>query len=531
MQKISFSTISMITTDDHNNIVSCSDPAGNILKHPDLTGSSIFSIFEKLPSNYEYKKIDLKDSTILNSNIKCIYLISQKNNIEDNFYKKILDSSHDEIFVTDGNGIVLYCNNAFEKHYGMKCSEIIGKSVWHLIDNGFCSESPIPIVIEKKKQITLDQETKTGRSLVLTATPVFNDLGEIEMIVENCRNIVEIENIKYKLEKTKKQMEMYRSEVEQLRNIDNNIIYYSKGLEAIFETINRISQMDPNILILGESGTGKSTIASYIHKNSSRKDGPFITINCATISPNLLESELFGYTPGAFTGAKKEGKIGLVELANGGTLFLDEVGEIPLELQAKFLELIQERRFTPVGALKPKSIDVRIISASNQNLEELVKNKKFREDLFYRLKVIDLYVPPLRKRTEDIKNLISYFLNKFNVKYNLSREFTSESISILCSYSWPGNIRELQHIVEQLVITTANRFIVPKNIPLYIKQNVENDSDEDSMNMLSLKDVIEKAEKNYIVKAYNKYGSSYKIAEALGISQSTANRLIRKYIK
>ncbi len=449
----------------------------------------------------------------------------------ENFYRNILEASHDEIFVTDGEGNTIYCNKTFEKHYGVKPSDMLGKKVSYLIDNGYIDQSPIPVVLEKKKQITLDQKTSTGRALVLTATPIFDKEGNIDYIVENCRDITEIEQLKYNLEKTKKQLEKYKIEVQALREKELNadeITFKSQKLKSVFKTIDRISNVHASILLLGESGTGKTSIAQYIHKKSTRKEGPFITINCATIPSHLLESELFGYAPGAFTGAKKNGKIGLVELADGGTLFLDEVGEIPLNLQSKFLELIQEHRFTPVGDIKSKYIDMRIISATNQNLAELVKEKKFREDLYYRLNVINLEIPPLKERPEDIKDLISYFLEKYNLKYHTFHEFSKESKDILLQYSWPGNIRELQHMVEQLVVTIPKKIIKPYDLPRYIHQSSSLFIHE-NYSFISLDAALEEVEKRLILNAYKQFKSSYKVANALSISQTKANRLIRKY--
>jgi PAS domain S-box-containing protein len=524
----------IILASSSKRIISCNKTAESILNAPAIINSIITSVIPKNHTGFTVEETELLETDKSFGNIKYIYILKAISKQSDDFYKTILEASHDEIFVTDGNGITLYCNEAFEKNYDMKRSEIIGKGVLHLINNGYSSQSPIPIAIEKKKQITIDQRTITGRKLLITATPVFNSSGKIEIIVENCRDITELDKMKYNLEKTKKQMELYKTEVENLRkkelSFEDKLIYKSRKFKSIIDMIHRVSNIDPTILLLGESGTGKSAIAKYIHKNSSRSDGPFITINCATISPSLFESELFGYVPGAFTGAHKNGKIGLVELANRGTLFLDEVGEIPLNLQSKFLELIQEHRFTPVGAVEPKLIDVRIISATNKDLSNLVKEKSFREDLYYRLKVIDLHIPSLMERSDDLEELISYFLKKYNHKYKLNREFSKESINILIKYHWPGNIRELQHIIERIVITIPNKIIDPHDLPSYIYSDFITYSDRDKIELRHLDETLEEVQKTIVLKAYNDLKSSYKVAKALGISQSRSNRMIRKYI-
>ena len=244
-----------------------------------------------------------------------------------------------------------------------------------------------------------------------------------------------------------------------------------------------------------------------------------------------MESELFGYTPGAFTGAKKEGKKGLVELADGGTLFLDEIGEIPLELQSKLLELMQERSFTPIGGTEPKKINVRILTATNADLAKLVEEKKFRSDLYYRLNVIEVEIPPIRKRTEDIIPLTYHFLNKFEKKYKtISHQFSQKTLDIMTHYSWPGNVREIQHTIERLVITVSETEIKPCHLPKNITQLSTSISDSHVTN-LSLDKALEEVEKELVLKAYKELGSSYKVAKALNITQTRASRKIRKYQK
>ncbi|OJT72757.1 AAA family ATPase, partial [Clostridioides difficile] len=246
-------------------------------------------------------------------------------NLDLEFYQKILEASHDEICVSDDKGIIIYCNKAFEENYGLKKEDILGKNVSFLEDSGYSTKSPIPIVLKTKTKFSLEQDTQTGKKLIITATPIFDENGHLEFTVENCRDITELNNIKNKLEDTKKQVKKYKSEVETLYRtalrIEDTVIMDGIVMRPIINTVNHVSKTDVSVLLLGESGTGKSSLARYIHHNSNRSNGPFITINCATISPQLLESELFGYTSGAFTGASTKGKVGLVELANGGTLF------------------------------------------------------------------------------------------------------------------------------------------------------------------------------------------------------------------
>ncbi|HBF2562600.1 sigma-54 interaction domain-containing protein [Clostridioides difficile] len=472
-------------------------------------------------------------------------------NLDLEFYQKILEASHDEICVSDDKGIIIYCNKAFEENYGLKKEDILGKNVSFLEDSGYSTKSPIPIVLKTKTKFSLEQDTQTGKKLIITATPIFDENGNLEFTVENCRDITELNNIKNKLEDTKKQVKKYKSEVETLYRtalrIEDTVIMDGIVMRPIINTVNHVSKTDVSVLLLGESGTGKSSLARYIHHNSNRSNGPFITINCATISPQLLESELFGYTSGAFTGASTKGKVGLVELANGGTLFLDEIGDIPQNLQAKFLQLIQDRTFTPVGSLKNKKVDIRIISATNADLVSKVKEKKFREDLYYRLNVIEIKLPPLRERRDNLVEIIKYYFNRYSSDFNLNKTISKEAMDAIANYRFPGNIRELQNIIQKILLTCTDNHIIIDDLPNILTKNIHitnngNKTHISQINKVIISDskstnyknknfdtLIKEYEKNIILDAYEKFGSSYKVAKHLEISQSKANRLIRKY--
>ncbi|PBH11521.1 AAA family ATPase [Clostridioides difficile] len=446
---------------------------------------------------------------------------------------------------------MIYCNKAFEENYGLKKEDILGKNVSFLEDSGYSTKSPIPIVLKTKTKFSLEQDTQTGKKLIITATPIFDENGNLEFTVENCRDITELNNIKNKLEDTKKQVKKYKSEVETLYRtalrIEDTVIMDGIVMRPIINTVNHVSKTDVSVLLLGESGTGKSSLARYIHHNSNRSNGPFITINCATISPQLLESELFGYTSGAFTGASTKGKVGLVELANGGTLFLDEIGDIPQNLQAKFLQLIQDRTFTPVGRLKNKKVDIRIISATNVDLVSKVKEKKFREDLYYRLNVIEIKLPPLRERRDNLVEIIKYYFNRYSSDFNLNKTISKEAMDAIANYRFPGNIRELQNIIQKILLTCTDNHITIDDLPNILTKNIHitnngNKTHISQINKVIISDskstnyknknfdtLIKEYEKNIILDAYEKFGSSYKVAKHLEISQSKANRLIRKY--
>ncbi|MDA8228531.1 MAG: sigma 54-interacting transcriptional regulator [Desulfitobacterium hafniense] len=450
--------------------------------------------------------------------------------------KKILDNSFDEIFVVNSQGIVIYVNEASERHYGLKPSSVIGKSVYHLVKEGYYSPVILPVVFREKQRITLEQETNSGRKLVVTATPVLTVDGEIDFIVMNSRDITEIQELKRNLEETKNLVKRYKNQVKKLKEKDPNTFesyrFCSKRMKSCLELAERVASVDSTILILGESGTGKTFLAKNLHKNGKRKNGPFISLNCATIPEQLLESELFGYCRGAFTGADKCGKVGLVELAKGGTLFLDEIGEISLGIQAKLLELIQERRFIPVGAKEHKQIDIKIIAATNRNLTKLVKEKKFREDLYYRLNVIEIEIPPLREIQDDIIPLLGYFLNKYNLKHETFHQFDNKCLDILVDYAWPGNIREMEHLVERLVVTISETFILAEHLPRKILENQSNQSNVHKLSkrILPWGNSLKETEKELVIQLYKELKSSYKVANALKISQSKVARIIRKYL-
>lgn len=444
--------------------------------------------------------------------------------------KKILDNSYDEIFVTDKNGVTIYVNNACQRNYGVEPSKLIGQEAGEMAFDGYCYPPITPIILREKRRITLEQETITGRKTVTTAEPIFDQNGELELIVMNVRDIYQIAEVKHDLEKTLQLVEQYKLEIEELRKKVqySDLVARGKKMEEILELVNRVAPVDSNILILGESGTGKGVMARHIHNLSTRKGGPFITINCAAIPDQLLESELFGYAPGTFTGADKKGKIGLIELANGGTLFLDEIAEIPLSLQAKILHVIQEFKFTPVGGRDSRKMNCRIIAATNADLNKMVKDGKFRGDLYYRLNVIELEIPPLRERPEDILPLIYFFLNRYDKKYKTSHQFSQDCLDILFQHQWPGNIRELEHLVERLVVTIQDSIIKPDDLPKSYRKNDKEDiiSFTDAS---TLENAIEQVEKRFVTEAYKRYRSSYKVAKALNVSQPKAWRLIKKY--
>lgn len=432
---------------------------------------------------------------------------------------KILDHSKDEIFVLDGEKRILYVNQVCERHYGLKPSDVIGKYNVELFEKGYWKPSIVPEVYKRKKPCYMRQQTYIGAELMTSAIPILNDAGEIELVV-----ITSTELQTYKMGKvieTSNEAKTTHEEEETGQFITN-----SSKINRILAFCEKVAPTDSTILIQGESGTGKGVLAHYIHRISKRKSGPFLTINCAAIPEELLESELFGYSKGAFTGANKTGKPGLIEAANGGTVFLDEIGEMPLALQAKLLQVIQDKQFIPIGSNEMKKVDIRIIAATNRDLIEMVNDKRFREDLFYRLNVIDIYLPPLRERKEDIIPLTYNFLHQFNKKYHDNKVISEECLNLLIHYSWPGNVRQLENLIERLVVI-SDSIIQVADLPDMITDNVE------QVTQLALPTSLDKAideTKRFLIRrAYQTHKSSRKVAKDLDISQTKASKLIREY--
>lgn len=444
----------------------------------------------------------------------------------------IFNSSYDELYVTDGEGYTIRVNKASERFYGMKAEEIVGKHVTELEEQGLFFPSITPQIIKTKKRITLVQTTKSGQKIIVTGNPVFDEKGQIIRIVTNSRDITELCNLRQRLEETEKLMDNYRSEIAKLKKDrikTAEIISKSSTMQHILDLAEKVAGVDSTVLIEGESGVGKGVISSKIHQLSKRNKHPFVTINCGAIPGNLMESELFGYEGGAFTGAKKEGKKGLFESANGGTVFLDEISELPLNQQVKLLQVIQERRFMRVGGSEYIDVNTRIIAATNRNIPRLVKERKFREDLYYRLNVVPLIVPPLRHRQEDIPVLMNHFLQAFLEKHELYKKLAPETMEILLNYNWPGNVRELENLVERLVVTVDSSEILPIHLPDYILQTNGSSEKVFVMDICSLKNATEELERQLLNKAVAKYQNTYKMADALEVNQSTVVRKMHRY--
>ena len=375
----------------------------------------------------------------------------------------IIDSSFDGIHVTDNDGKTLRANRSFSRITGTRVEDLIGKTMQELVTEGVYSQDISTMVLIRRESVTISQKSKPGNTVMITANPVFDEQGNLFRIVINVRDISELNILKQRLEQAQTLSQHYQEKLSQY-NLADQFVIRSKESRDLVDLCVRLGKVDATVLIKGESGVGKEFAAQLIHSNSKRHNKPMINVNCAAIPESLFESELFGYDPGAFTGANKGGKLGVFEAADGGTLFLDEIGEMPLNAQAKLLRAIQDKVITRVGSTSPIKVDVRLIAATNRNLQEMVQQKEFRRDLFFRLNVIPVVVSPLRDRKVEIPFLVDHFLNKFNAKYKFKKRIDEREIKTLMNYDWPGNVRELENLIERLVVTYPGEVIRQINL-------------------------------------------------------------------
>lgn len=436
---------------------------------------------------------------------------------------RIFEYSPESIYVADKNGRTLTVNRAFEHTVGVAMEDVLGENVCQLEEQGFFRPSIIRLVKEEGRSMSILQKGKHGEDIIVTGVPIFDEEGKLELIVSNARMTKEVGGLySYVREKN-------RSVEQREQNISHKMIIRSEPMKRIQTLAQQIKDTDVTVLITGASGVGKGVMARYIHDVSIRSEKPMVEINCGAIPETLMESELFGYTGGAFTGASAKGKEGLIESADGGTLFLDEVGEMPLSLQVKLLKFIQDKRVQRIGATDYHDVDVRIIAATNRDLKESVRQGEFREDLYYRLNVIPMEIPPLKERKEDIVEAVQHFIDKYSAKYNRSVECTREFMRAVVQYEWPGNMRELENFIERAVLTSGDGMMHMEQGLDFDVSAYEDMLESGEQSFDQFKSYVEAAEEKLVTRLYEKHRSSYKVADELGISQSKAYRLIRKY--
>jgi PAS domain S-box-containing protein len=440
-------------------------------------------------------------------------------------FSKILECSSDLICFVDENRKISYMNPAYKQYLPLSSKDALDKDLMELSPDGLRMK-----VFNSREKVENFVYQKEGLDMISTVEPLFID-NTFKGILSISRPVDQIKNLLSKLEKSQEELNYYKAELLRHTRFSGSftdIIGSSGTLQDSLFMAERASQSISTVLIRGESGTGKELIAKAIHNNSNRKDKPFIRVNCAAIPENLLESELFGYEKGAFTGAIKS-KPGKFSLANGGTIFLDEIGDMPKSMQVKLLRVLQEKEFESVGGITTQKVDTRVIAATNRNLEEMIEQGDFREDLYYRLNVITIPLPPLRNRKEDISLLVEHFIKKLNKKLNKDiKGITKESLNHLQDYNWPGNIRELENIIERAINMCEGTLITEKDLPIYISNTT---SKKEGLVNLVNGDLLplEEYEKEIIAIAMQKYKSYNKVGKVLGLTHRTVALKCEKY--
>jgi transcriptional regulator with PAS, ATPase and Fis domain len=448
-------------------------------------------------------------------------------------YDDVVNHCSSNIFVTDGRGKIIYVNDAAERALNCPAAKILSMDIYQLRDSGYTSHSSSADAIRTKKRAVSIYENNLGEKIATTSVPVFDEYGNISMVVTHSDEVSTLAEFQEELKRYQELAKTYRDAVDYIDSSGSvNVIAHDPAMLYILQTLAKLARSDSTIMLYGESGVGKEVVANYIRQNSPRKDKLFVPINCAAIPSELIESELFGYERGAFTGARKEGKAGIFELADGGTIFLDEIGELPLMAQSKLLRVLEGGEFMRVGGSCTLRTNVRIIGATNRDLKKMVKENNFRADLYYRLNVVPVIIPPLRERPMDIDALADVFLRSFNRKHDEHRTISESMRRWMHEYNWPGNIRELRNLIERYVIT--NEEYLP-NVHQPDEQPNRQESaaaEKESDLTRPLRAVVEQAEWGYIQEVLKDCGGEVaKAAQRLGIHRSVLYKKIDKYKK
>ncbi len=445
------------------------------------------------------------------------------------YLEALLAAEDDAITIVNKDMEVLYWNEAAVNTYQIEKEEILHQKIDHFFHH---DDLMVRKVLKTKEPVKNKyHRPRKDKHVVINAAPVLDHKGDVIGAVSIERDISQIVKLNDHLVSTSAELQQLRQQI----NTQNEESPFSKlkgSSHALQQTVHiarKAAKTDATVLILGESGTGKEICARAIHEASPRSKKPFIPINCGAIPSALFESELFGYEGGAFTGAEKKGKAGKIEIADGGTIFLDEVGELPLDMQVKLLRVLQEKVIYRIGGTKGRKVDVRFIAATNQNLHQLMKEKKFRSDLYYRLNVIQITMPPLRERIIDIQELVPYFLKQFSEKYETPvPKIDEEALSLLFHYDWPGNVRELRNIMERMVILAEDAVIQREHLEKLFHHTSQIQLPIHENKMLPLKKG--NLEKQLILETLEQNnGNKSATAKKLGISRVTLYKRLKKY--
>lgn len=451
----------------------------------------------------------------------------------------LLNCIDEAILIVDRDANILKYNETFSRLTDLMGRSLVGMNLKDIVASGILRESAALKSLEVKKKIDMNLTYETGQTATWTYIPVFDERGELVMTVGTGRDMTKLVTLEKKLKISETIISQYEGRNLKMAGDGGQveIIYFSSVMQQVIRLGWKAAATSSPVLIWGETGVGKEIMAALIHQLSDRSTKPFIAINCASIPDELLEAELFGYEEGSFTGAKRSGKKGLLQDAHEGTLFLDEIGELPLKMQSKILRFLQEGKFKKIGGNKTQVVDVRILCATNLTMDQLMNSKHFRQDLFYRLAVIPVFIPPLRDRQEDIPPLILHFIQIFNAKYKTDIKLPAKLMNRLYTYEWPGNVRELKNVIERMAIMYASQELSEEDLELILNINPRQDSSdrslpapEPAMPVLppSLPKAMEQFEEQWIRQAYQMTGTIVGAAKLLGINPSTIHRKLKK---
>jgi len=454
------------------------------------------------------------------------FTIREENALLRSEMEVILDSVDDGIWVIDARGTTLYVNRSLTRITGIKPQEVVGRHVSALMHEGRFTTCVTLEALKQQRTVTMFDDYANGTRCLNTSTPIFDAAGKVWRVVASIRDISGLSLLEAKLAESEREASDYKRKLERIEQANTTAFFTGSAvIDKFLQDLERAAKTSSAVLILGETGTGKSLAATLLHQKSKRSGEAFITVNCAAIPSNLLEAELFGYEKGAFTDAAREGKKGLLELADKGTLFLDEIGDLPPNMQAKLLHVLDNYAFRRLGGIKNITVDVRILAATNRSLEHLVEAGEFRADLYYRLRVLHLILPPLREHPEDIRIMAQYFLEESCKRQGTVKFFDPKALRRFTAHNWPGNVRELRATVEFLVAMSEGKIIMPRDLPAHMQHDAAPDRDTCRG---SLRNAVDGLEAEMIKDALAKTCSSYKAAKLLGVSQSTIVRKAKK---
>lgn len=447
----------------------------------------------------------------------------------------ILYKSDAGVAICDGEGRFVWANPQYQHISGFEIHKSEGVHILELMTSHGVKvrgqENMLSVILETGASLTALVDFKTGHDVIATCTPLFNDDGTLRWILYSLVDCDQVFQMQQKLAEMTERMELgqiqlHDAMMEKGKTPDGTVVHDRKMMD-IYSSALRMAQVSATVLILGGTGTGKDHLAKFIHSTGDRCKGNFVHVNCSAIPENLFEAELFGYEAGAFTGASRKGKMGLIEFADHGTLYLDEVAELPLTMQTKLLSVLQNRQITRIGGVRARPVDVRIIAATNRDLQRMIEEKTFREDFYYRINVLEIRIPDLRDRVDDIIPLVLHFTELFNARYQMHKRFSHQALRLFNMYSWPGNVRELAHIVERLIIMSSEDFIGVDQLPEELR-HLDAKMTAEKTNK-SLREVLEHVEEQFIREVISASPSLKDAAKSLGIELSTLTRKKQKY--